>query len=365
MIIPELPSYLASLGGEEYIGLIIALFTVTAGLSRPFSGKLTDRWGRIPVMVFGAVVSAIAALLYPLLCSVTGFLLIRFFHGMSTGFKPTGTSAYIADIVPVNRRGEAMGISGFSASLGMAFGPSIGPLIAENYSMDALFYISSVFAFMSIAILLGMKETSTESSSFKWSFLKIKKHEIIEPKVLAPALSLVLLVYSFGVVLTVTPDFSEHLGIENKGLFFTVFTVSSMLVRFLGGKASDKYGRVIVLIISSVLMVISMVLVGLANDQFIFLLGAFFFGLGVGIGSPTTMAWTIDLSEKRFRGRALATTYIALEVGIGSGAIMAGWLYSGDITRMPYVFGSAAILAFVALIYLIVHKIKVKGDLQV
>lgn len=231
--------------------------------------------------------------------------------------------------------------------------------------MDALFYISSVFAFMSIAILLGMKETSEEASDFKWSFLKIKRHEIIEPKVLAPALSLVLLVYSFGVVLTVTPDFSDHLGIENKGLFFTVFTVSSMLVRFIGGKASDKYGRVIVLIISSVLMVISMVLVGMATDQFVFLLGAFFFGLGVGIGSPTTMAWTIDLSEERFRGRALATTYIALEVGIGSGAIMAGWLYGGDISRMPYVFGSAAILAFIALIYLIAHKMRVKGDLQV
>ncbi len=356
MIIPELPAYLASLGGEEYIGLIIALFTVTAGLSRPFSGKLTDRWGRIPVMVFGAIVSAIAALLYPLLSTVTGFLLIRFFHGMSTGFKPTGTSAYIADIVPVNRRGEAMGISGFSASLGMALGPSIGPLIAATFSIDAMFYVSSVFAFLSIAILLGMEETSENASRFKWSYLKISRNEIIEPKVLAPAFSLVLLVYSFGVVLTVTPDFSEHLGIENKGLFFTVFTISSMLVRFLGGKASDKYGRVNVLIISAIFIVTSMMIVGYAYDKFSFLLGAFFFGLGVGSGSPTTMAWTIDLSEERFRGKALATTFIALEIGIGSGAIMAGWIYGGDINRMPYVFGSAAILALIALIYRLSSK---------
>ena len=56
MIIPELPDYLASLGGREYIGYIIALFTLTAGLSRPFSGKLTDHIGRIPVMAFGSIV---------------------------------------------------------------------------------------------------------------------------------------------------------------------------------------------------------------------------------------------------------------------------------------------------------------------
>src|SRR5690606_26392454 len=56
MIIPELPNYLSSLGGGEHKGLIIALFTLTAGISRPFSGKLTDQWGRVPVMAVGSIV---------------------------------------------------------------------------------------------------------------------------------------------------------------------------------------------------------------------------------------------------------------------------------------------------------------------
>lgn len=364
MIIPELPGYLESLGGQEYIGLIIALFTVTAGLSRPFSGKLTDRWGRIPVMVFGAMVSALVALLYPLISSIAGFLFLRFIHGMSTGFKPTGTSAYVADIVPANKRGEAMGISGFSGSLGMAIGPSVGPLIASEYSLDAMFYASSIMAFLSIAILMGMKETAKEGGRFKLEYLKISKEDVIEPKVLAPAFSLILLVYSFGVILTVSPDFSEHLGFENKGLFFTVFTVSSMLVRFLGGRASDKYGRISVLIASSAFMVVSMLTIGFAETKEMFLLGAFIFGLGVGIGSPTTMAWTIDLSEERFRGRALATTYIALEIGIGLGALISGWQYGGDIGRMPDIFGLGAFLAFIALIFLIIYNQRLKHAVQ-
>jgi MFS family permease len=64
MIIPELPSYLTSLGGGEYKGFIIALFTLTAGLSRPFSGKLADKIGRLKVMIFGAIVSGICGMLY-------------------------------------------------------------------------------------------------------------------------------------------------------------------------------------------------------------------------------------------------------------------------------------------------------------
>ena len=42
MIIPELPDFLSHLGGAEYKGLIISLFTLSAAISRPFSGKLAD-----------------------------------------------------------------------------------------------------------------------------------------------------------------------------------------------------------------------------------------------------------------------------------------------------------------------------------
>lgn len=101
MMIPELPNYLTQLGGAEYKGFIISLFTLTAGFSRPFSGKLADTIGRIPVMVIGASVCFVIGFVYPMITTVAGFFLLRLFHGFSTGFKPTGTSAYVADVVPL------------------------------------------------------------------------------------------------------------------------------------------------------------------------------------------------------------------------------------------------------------------------
>src|ERR1041384_7875732 len=89
MLIPELPAYLSNLGGAEYKGLIISLFTLTAGLSRPMSGQLIDTIGRKPVLLIGTLVCLICGFLYPVLGTVSGFLLLRLFHGFSTGFNPT------------------------------------------------------------------------------------------------------------------------------------------------------------------------------------------------------------------------------------------------------------------------------------
>lgn len=359
MLIPELPGYLASMGGEKYIGLIIALFTLTAGLSRPFSGKLADTIGRIPVMLIGVAVCLAMCTLYPLVTTVFAFLLLRFFHGFSTGFTPTGTSAYIADIVPFNRRGEALGLHSLFASLGMAAGPALGGWIAAHFGLNTLFISAAGVSGLSAILLVRLTETLPNPQKMKLSFLKLKKDEIIERRVLNPSLVLMLAVFSFGTVLTIIPEFSAHLGMRNKGLFFAVFTLSSLAIRLMAGRVSDRYGRIPVLQVASATMVLAMFLVSIATAVPQLLLGAVFFGFAVGMSSPTVAAWTIDLSDENKRGRALATMYIALEAGIGLGALIAGWLYQGNPERFPLVFmvsGSTALLAFIYLFTIPKHQ---------
>lgn len=358
MIIPELPSYLTAMGGGEYKGLIIALFTVTAGLSRPFSGKLADKVGRVPVMVVGALVSSIAALLYPLVSGVIGFFALRFFHGFSTGFKPTGTSAYVADIVPINRRGEAMGFVGFFSSLGMAAGPAIGAYLASHFTLNTMFYFSSGFALTSVLVLIGMKETLKSPEKLSLSHFSINKSELFEPKVVTPSLMMMLSVFSFGTILTVIPDLSDHLQIPNRGLFFTYFTIASLLVRIIAGKASDRFGRIPVLKVGGLILVVSMVLLANTDSSLLFVLSAICFGFGMGICSPTIFAWTIDMSDEKHRGRGIATMYIALEIGIGMGAFISGWVFSNDINNIDMVFYIPAVLVLIGFFYLFTPSVK-------
>lgn len=352
MMIPELPAYLTSLGGADYKGYIIGLFTLMAGLSRPFSGKLTDTVGRVPVMVFGSVVCVICSLLYPLISSVGAFLLLRFFHGFSTGFKPTGTAAYVADMVPVNRRAEAMGMVGLFSTIGLSLGPSIGGSIANLWGTITMFQVSAVFALLSVVILIGMKETLHNRQRFKPALLKVSRQEIFEPLVLAPVVITFLTYFSYGALLTIIPDFSDHLGLQNKGLFFTFFTASSIGIRLLAGKASDKYGRVPLLKISATLMALSMLMIAWANSPAFLLAGALVYGTALGINSPAVTAWTIDLGLPEHRGRALGSMYIALEAGIGLGAFFSAEWYNNDAANFPRVFYIMAIVTILATIYL-------------
>jgi MFS family permease len=360
MLLPELPSYLSSLGGAEYKGLIIALFTLTAGISRPFSGKLTDKIGRVPVMAVGSIVCFICGFLYPILTSVSGFLFLRLIHGFSTGFKPTATSAYVADLVPQQKWGEAMGIHGLCFSIGMAIGPAIGSTITLFYSINTLFYCSSVFALLSILILFKMKETLPNKQAFKLRDLKINRSELINKQVV-PVLILSILTYmSYGALVTIIPDWSGHLGLHNKGIFFMVFTLASLLIRFLAGRVSDKYGRTPVLKISLVILAVAFTIIAVAQSAFMLMVGAVVYGMATGMFSPAISAYTIDLSDADKRGKSVATMYIGLEAGIGLGALLAGWYYQDVLFRVKYIFYGAAVVNVLALVYLLWYLNRVK-----
>jgi MFS family permease len=354
MMIPELPDYLSSMGGKEYIGYIIALFTLTAGFARPFSGKLTDTIGRVPIMAFGSIVCFVCSGIYPFVHSVFGFLILRFLHGFSTGTKPTGTAAYVADIIPEDRRGEAQGMLGIFTATGMSIGPAIGSYLVGLTSINVMFFTSSAFALCSILILLNMKETLPKSSKqlFSFKLFKIGWSDVFEPRVLPAFIVMLLVSFASGVVLTVVADQTKLLGMTNKGLFFTISTIASLVVRVFFAKSSDKHGRIPIMMISCVTLIASMIMFALVQSVWIFVLASILFGIAWGFNTPTLMAWTVDLSHENFRGRAIATTYIALEAGIGIGALMSGYLYKGKEENMAISYYLSAILGAIALVYL-------------
>jgi MFS family permease len=353
MLIPELPKYLTSLGGAEYKGLIISLFTLTAMLSRPFSGKLADKIGRVPIILTGSAVCFVCSLIYPVLSSVGGFFLLRLVHGFSTGFTPTGQASYLADIIPSERRGEAMGFLGTAGSLGMAGGPALGGLLGNHFTIDAVFYCSSALALVSIIIVINIRETLTEKRRFHPSLLKVNRGDVFEPNVLTPCLVMVLCSYAYGAVLTVMPDFGAYVGIRNQGLLFAYLTVASLLIRLIGGKASDFYGRRPVLIISSFVMVVSMLVVAFSETRLQLIIGVAMYGFAQGATSPTLLAWAADLSDINYKGRGLASLYIFMEFGIGVGALASGIIYGNDAGNFFLTFSVCATLATLAFTYLI------------
>ncbi len=353
MIIPELPKHLKDLGGSKYLGLIIALFTLSAALSRPFSGKLSDTVGRLPIMIIGSLIGAACCFIYPLAGSPLVFLSIRFVHGFANGFKPTASTAFLADIIPAERRGEGLGLLGFFGSSGMAIGPAVGSEIAMQFNIEAMFQTASVLSILSVAIFIGMKESLQEREKFRFSLLKISTEDLFEPRVTNPCIVMILTLYAFGTILILIPDFSEYLGIENKGLFFVYMTVSSLISRLLAGNAADKYGRVIMLRIAVFLALCGLLGIAFSQSATMLFISASILGLGIGINAPTIFAWAVDLSNPKYKGRGLASLFIALELGVGIGSLSSGWLYKNNPENFKFTFLVSCLFCFMAFLYLL------------
>ena len=364
LIIAELPAWLDSLGGKQYLPFIIPLFTLSALLSRPFSGHLADTIGRKPIIFVGITASLACSIAYPLITGVAGFLLLRFLHGFSTGFAPTGTTTILSDIVAPARRGEAMGILGIAGSLGMASGPFIGSSIALRFGHPSMFITAAGFALLSIVVLLNIKETLVDKESFGLASLKIPKSAVYEPRVLLPALMALLLLFPFGVIVTVIPDKCDLLDIVNRGEFFFYFVFASILIRLPAGRFSDKVGRSALTLVAAILFTVSMVLIAMADSHFSLMSAAVVTGIAGGINSPVLFAWTADLAHEDFRARAFSTTFMALEIGIGAGGLIGGYIYGNDPSKINDPFWLAAAVCFVAVLILAVTRRKKISSLE-
>lgn len=355
LILPELNQYITMLGGQNNKGLIITLFTISAAISRPFSGKLSDLIGRKKVMLFGGVISVLVLLMYPLFHAVFFFLLFRFIHGFSVGFLPTGATALITDLLPEERRGRAMGIWGTCISLGIGVGQYLGSYLFLHLGINNLFLIASGVAFISLIVVQNVKETLKKPKPFKLKMLNIHWNDVVEPSVLPAAIVMYLTAVCSGTIFVLTPELSTFLGIENKGWFFLLYVISTVLIRLIIGSLSDKIGRRKTLIIGVAFLVVSMLMTAYSTNFNTYSLSAILFGLATGITSPTLFAWTADLSHSARRGVGSGTMFIALELGIMSGAFATLFTYNNTISTIPVSFFFGIVMACIALIYLAWH----------
>lgn len=355
LILPELNQYITDLGGEAQKGLIISLFTISAALARPFSGKLSDTIGRKKVMIIGMGICFFVTLLYPLSFSVSFFLVLRFMHGFSAGFLPTGATAMVTDILPANKRGQGMGIWGTFTSLGIGVGQSLGSFIFQYLGMDNLFMISAGTAVISGIMILYVKETLQKRQKFKPQLLTVTWQDVIEPSVLPSAIVMFLTAICSGIIFVLTPDMSGYLGLANKGWFFGIYVIATIIVRLFSGTLSDKIGRRKTLILGIVILIISMLMIGFSRDWYSYTLAAIIFGIATGISSPTLFAWTADLSHEDRRGVGAGTLFIALELGIMIGSLSTIFTYNNTLNSIPFGFIFGAFTALIAVIYLFWH----------
>jgi MFS family permease len=323
MILPELPQKLSEMGGSQYLGWIISAFALGALVSRPFSGWVTDTYGRRWTILGGAGLSAIACFLYPAASPILLFFVLRSFHGFFTGLSPTGFTAYTTDIIPADRRGEALGWQGMFANIGASIGFGLGSWIVKSIGRDNLFIVAGVIGVIAFFVFLTLAETKPKNSPIH----KFKVADIFYFKAWRPSLLMLLVCIPLGGILLLIPGYSLTIGFENKGIFLTVYITASLFVRIFSGKLSDRIGRPFSTAIGFAFQTIAMIILLSNISKPAFLVAAIFYGVGQGFNAPALFAWVGDESNVHTRGRALSMLFISLELGIFIGGLGSGRLF--------------------------------------
>lgn len=355
LILPEMNDFITRLDSNANKGLIITLFTISSAISRPFSGRLADYIGRKKVMYIGILIACLVCLLYPLSTSVFFFLMLRFVHGFSVGFTPTGATALITDMLPEYRRGMGMGIWGTFISLGIGAGQTLNYPVVSVFGVQGMFIIASILTIVSGLILWNVTESLKNSQKFTYRHLILKWNDVFEPAVFPAAMVMFFSAISSGIIFVISPDFSTFLHIPNKGWFFLFYVLSTILVRLFTGRLSDWLGRPQTLLIGMFVLIFSMILLANSTNIIDYSLASVIFGLATGISSPTLFAWTADLSSKHRRGVGAGTMFIALEFGVMFGSFSTRFFYVNTLESIRYTMYIGALFAFIACLFLLWH----------
>ncbi len=265
---------------------------------------------------------------------------------------PTGTVAYLSDIIPSERRGEALGLVGIMNNIGLMAGNAFSTLITDRIGMQGLFWLSGIVAFISVAIIFRMKETLPNPKPLKLNHFKLGLEDLWDKRAKDPAIVMLLSVTLFGTIITLIPDYSIGLGIENKGLFLSIATISTVFTRLTTSRLSDIKGRIFSCKIGTSFWFLASILLVFPSLT-TFYIAAVLCGMASGINSPALFAWAVDVANGERSGRALATLFITLEAGITVGAFVSAYIYDNTFSNFRYVFLFLASIMVIALLFLV------------
>jgi MFS family permease len=131
MVFPLLPFYALRLGAQPWvIGLLVASFSVAQLAASPVWGRVSDRYGRRPVLLIGLGSSAVAFVVFGFANSLWLLFLSRIVQGLGGG--TTGViQAYVTDTTNPAQRAQGLGWLSAATSLGVMIGPAIGSTAAH------------------------------------------------------------------------------------------------------------------------------------------------------------------------------------------------------------------------------------------
>jgi MFS family permease len=360
MTLPTIPLFVKELGAtDQFVGVIVGIFTFSALLIRPYAGHALESRGRQFVYMFGLAVFVLSVGSFAFITSIALLVVMRIIQGIGWGFSTTAGGTIATDLIPPKRRGEGMGYFGLSGNLALAFGPALGLTLVGLISFSQLFLICAACGLVAFLLSSRIRYKKVVKPEHKTATVKF---DIFEKTAIQPSVLLFFITFTFGGIATFLPLHALERGVAGIEIYFLVYAVFLMLSRTFAGRIYDRKGHTYVFPPGTILIFMAMLLLAWLPNLTVLLVAAALYGLGFGSVQPALQAWAVDQAPGNRKGMANATFFSFFDLGIGFGAIVFGqlaFLYNYSII---YVVSAVSVMiSLLVYIYLLVNTARKKG----
>ncbi len=352
-VLPILPLFLRERGSSYVlVGIIVGANLVAQFIGQYPAGRLSDRFGRAPLMIGGLVVASLAIAAFALPLSIGWLIALRFVQGLgAAAFRP-GSRAVVADLVPEGERGIAYGWLAGADMAGLIVGPALGGVLA-------VFGRATVFEATGLALLLAALVVALALGRQRDS---ITVEPVSGPLILGDRLragvaavrGLVMLSmgigFLYGVYNVVWSLFMKSIGATDweVGLSFSLFALPLVLTAPIAGWASDRLDRRWLSAGSTASTALIAPIYPLLHSV------PAVIGVGVleatttAFAEPAINAFLMSAVAPDQRGRAAGTVGTAETAAKAVGALIGGGLFGLGVW-VPFVISSVVGLALILL----------------
>lgn len=310
----ELPGYAVRTfgAGPTTVGATVGAAFAATAITRPFAGRAADSGLARQVVMYGAMLTAVAALGHLFAPDIAVLLLFRLLMGAGEAALFSGALPWVLAGAPAERRGRVAGWFGLSMWGGLAVGPLLAAAIGHFGGSSAVWW--TVFALPLLSTVLTATTSSPVSGKRRVRPAHIR--EVVPAGVGLPGLSLGLAAYGYGTLTAILVLYlgAEHIGGRSVGL--TVFAAAFLLARGTGSPLVDRHGGATV---AGVVLVIEaaglLVLAGIPTLTGA-LSGTALTGAGIGLAYPSAAAVTLQRTGALRPGVAVGATTSCWDLGI-------------------------------------------------
>ncbi len=356
IVLPLLPYYAETYGASALlVGLLSTSYSLMQFLFNPVWGRLSDRFGRRPLILLSLGGSCVGFLIFGLARNLAVLFVGRMVAGIAGAIIPT-TNAYIADVTTPENRAKGMGLVGAAFGLGFILGPAIGGMLAP-YGYDKPALLASAMAGMNwLFAYFRLPESLTEEVRRRSLSRRFDLKTLFDA-LSHPRIGLLLAIYfmatfAFSNMEATFGLLNEHgygLTARQTGYLFTYIGILMTVMQgVLVGRIVRRLGEKLCIALGTLTMIFGLSLMPFAPNMTIYCAITGLLAFGTGINNPSLTGLLSRSTASEEQGGIMGMAQSLASLGRILGPAWGGYSFGSFGLKWPFL--SAGFLMAVAFV---------------